>query len=112
MVSTATAIISQMEKDVADSDKALVEMESRWPYLAGADNVNPKNHATIQDRVDHARACWAGLEAECAIKSKRLVEYQEKILEQLSAMEIDLAVLKVEKRNVIIPLPGIENDDD
>ncbi|KAK0752726.1 hypothetical protein B0T18DRAFT_483671 [Schizothecium vesticola] len=98
LVATAAAMISQMEKDVADSDKALVEMESRWSYLAGADNVNRKTHAIFQDRVDHTRACRTGLEAECAIKSKRLVECQEKILEQLSAMETGLAVLKAEKR--------------
>lgn len=76
-----------MEKRVADSDKAFVEMEGRWLYVAGTDRVNSKDYAIFQDRVDDARACHNELEAECAIKSKRLVEYQEEILKQLSAIE-------------------------
>lgn len=100
-----------MEKRVADSDKAFVEMEGRWSYVAGTDKVNSKDYAIFQDRVDDARACRNELEAECAIKSKRLIEYQEEILKQLSAMETDLASLKAEKRNLMIPLPGWEKND-
>lgn len=114
LVATAAATISQMKKRVANSDKALIEMEERWSYVAGADNAKPKNHVIFEDRVDDARALCTELKAECAIKSKRLVEYQEKILGQLSVMETDLAALKAEKRNVMIPLPGlgIRTDDD
>lgn len=100
-----------MERRVADSDKALVEMEGRWSYCAGADNVDTKNWTIFQNRVDDARAFRAELEAECAIKSKSLVEYQEEIMKQLTPMESSLAYLQAEKRNPMIPLPGIRNDD-
>jgi hypothetical protein len=62
-----------MEKRVADSDKAFVEMESRWSYLAAADNVGGMEHAIFQDRVDDAQAYRTKLGADCAIKSKRFV---------------------------------------
>lgn len=101
-----------MERRVADSDKALVEMEGRWSYCAGADNVDTKNWTVFQNRVDDARAFRTELEAECAIKSKSLVEYQEEIMKQLTPMESNLAYLQAEKRNPMISLPGMRNDDD
>lgn len=101
-----------MERRVADSDKALVEMEGRWSYCAGADNVDTKNWTIFQNRVDDARAFRTELEAECAIKSKSLVEYQEDIMKQLTPMEGNLAYLQAEKRNPMIPLPGMQDDDD
>lgn len=107
LVATAAAAISQMKKRVAGSDKALIEMEGRWSYVAAADDGSPKNHGIFGDRVDDARAFRTELEAEFAIKSKRLVEYQEEILKQLSVMETDLAALNAEKRNVMTPLPGL-----
>lgn len=86
---------------------ALIEMEGRWSYVAAADDGSPKNHGIFEDRVDDARAFRTELEAEFAIKSKRLVEYQEEILKQLSVMETDLAALNAEKRNVMTPLLGL-----